>query len=143
MEQLMPNGTLLVQMVLFLISFVALKNWLFEPYVEVLERRHHNTEGAGDELEELRDRIQETQRQVEEHLSNARHKGHERRAEIVAEAKKQAQQKIDESQSKAQERVEAARREIAEARRSVEAELEPQIADVAAQASDKLTGAST
>jgi F-type H+-transporting ATPase subunit b len=125
-----PNvGLMIWTIVVFAISFVVLRRWVFPLIGQALDTRAKTIAGdidaaadlrkdADKVLEEYRERLKEARTQSEEILQRARqtaesheHEGRERAQEILAEAAKKAERDIDAATKRALDDI---RREVAD-----------------------------
>jgi len=132
--------TVIVQFVLFLVLFVIANRYLFQPYLELRERRKAGIDGARDEAERMTAQADAKLADYEKQLATARDKAnaegrkvrleaaaHER--EVTDQAKAAAQKAIDEAQAAMRRETEAAR-----------AQLLPQADALARSIANKLLG---
>lgn len=125
-----PNvGLMIWTIVVFLISLLILRKWVFPLIGQALDRRAKAIEGdidaaadlrqdAEEVLEEYRERLKEARAQSEEIVQRARqtaeaheHEARERSQEILAEAAKRAERDIDAATKRALDDI---RREVAD-----------------------------
>jgi len=140
MEDLLPDATLAIQMVIFLVVYGVLKSVLFDPYLDLLQRRDAQTVDAGEELDALQARIDSLQAKIDARLQEAQQEGRRQREAILAEAKAKADQILSQAQSEAQEKLATTAKELGNSRDDVHAEAARELDTLAAQAAAKLTG---
>ena len=132
--------TAVVQFVLFLALFAVANRFLFQPYLQLRERRRAGIEGAREEAERMTAEAEAKFASYEKQIAVARERageegrkirlegiGHER--EVTNAARAEAQKAIDEAQATMRRETEAAR-----------AQLMPQAAALARTISSKLLG---
>jgi len=132
--------TVVVQFVLFLVLFVIANRFLFQPYLQLRERRKAGIEGARAEAERMTAEADAKLASYEKAIAQARERAgdegrkirlegiaHER--EVTSAARAQAQTAIDEAQATMRRETEAAR-----------AQLMPQADALARTISSKLLG---
>lgn len=128
------DGTMLIQAGLFLGLYFVLRPLLFKPWIEVLERRHQNIEGALENAEELNRKVAKLEKDSGARLDRAREealalrsdvraKSESEQSNILAKAREQASKDLEEARLKA-------RREAADARRVLESEVDTLASDV-------------
>lgn len=141
MEALGINfGYLIVQILNFLIMFVVLKAWVYEPVLNLLEdRRETIARGVEDArvAAEARENAEEdAERIVQEAQDEA--------TEIVREASQRAESIAEDNKSEAEKEAEEARKEalegVEEQRVRILGELRGQVASLAIAATQKLVG---
>jgi F-type H+-transporting ATPase subunit b len=132
--------TAVVQFALFLALFAVANRFLFQPYLELRERRRAGIEGAREEAERMTAEAEAKFASYEKQIAMARERAgeegrkirlegiaHER--EVTSAARAQAQTAIDEAQATMRRETEAAR-----------AQLMPQAAALSRAISSKLLG---
>ena len=132
--------TAVVQFVLFLALFAVANRFLFQPYLQLRERRRAGIEGAREEAERMTAEADAKFASYEKQIAVARERAGEEGRKIRLEgiaherdvtnaARAQAQKAIDEAQATMRRETEAAR-----------AQLMPQAAALARTISSKLLG---
>jgi F-type H+-transporting ATPase subunit b len=132
--------TVVVQFVLFLVLFVVANRLLFQPYLQLRERRRAGIEGARAEAERMTATADAKLADYEKQLASARDRAAEearvirnqaaaREREVTEKARTTAQTAIDEALAKMRRETEAAR-----------AQLMPQAEALARAMSSKLLG---
>ncbi len=117
------DGTILVQLALFAILFVACNKLLFQPYLRLRERRRAGIEGARAEAETMSAQADGKLSSYEKQLAAARARAGEEARKIRAEAaahdkevtdkaKASAHAAISNAQAKVRAETEAARKEL-------------------------------
>lgn len=117
------DWTVLVQLALFVILFVACNKLLFQPYLRLRERRRAGIEGARAEAETMSSQADNKLSSYEKQLAAARARAAEEARKIRAEAaahekevtdkaKASAQTAINNAQAKVRAETEAARKEL-------------------------------
>jgi F-type H+-transporting ATPase subunit b len=132
--------TAVVQFVLFLALFAVANRFLFQPYLQLRERRRAGIEGAREEAERMTAEAEAKFASYEKQIAVARERAgeegrkirlegiaHER--DVTSAARAEAQKAIDEAQATMRRETEAAR-----------AQLMPQAAALARTISSKLLG---
>jgi F-type H+-transporting ATPase subunit b len=75
--QLVPDGTLILHVIMVVVMVVVLSRTLFKPINRILEERELATRGQLSEAEEITRRVKEMLDQYEEKLRGARTKGYQ------------------------------------------------------------------
>ena len=117
-----PDSSFVIQIVSFLLLWVALKRLAFDPMLHVLEQREQRTQGGMAEAESLRGAAQLAEQQYETSLRNVRQA-------VLREAEAAHQQAVAEQQ-----------RQLAAARQQADAELAQLRAEIAAQVQQAQAG---
>ncbi|HET7500809.1 MAG TPA: ATP synthase F0 subunit B [Kofleriaceae bacterium] len=132
--------TVVVQFVLFLILFAIANRFLFQPYLQLRERRKAGIEGARAEAERMTAQADARLADYEKQLAQARDRANEEgrkvrqeaaahQSEVTEKARASAQQATDEAQAMMRKQTEEAR-----------AQLMPQAEALARAMSAKLLG---
>lgn len=142
MEALGINfGYLIVQILNFLIMFVVLKAWVYEPVLKLLEDRR---ETIAQGVEDARIAA-EARENAEEEAEKIIQKAQDEATEIVREASERADSIAEDIKSEAEKEAEKARQEaleeVEEDRVRILSELRGQVASLAIAATQKLVGA--
>jgi len=117
------DGTLIVQLVLFLVLFVVANKLLFQPYLRLRERRQAGIEGARAEADRMSAEAESKLADYQQQLAAARARANEEQRKVRAEAsayerevtdkaKSQALKAIDEANAQVKAQTEAARKEL-------------------------------
>ncbi|MFP3854953.1 MAG: F0F1 ATP synthase subunit B [Anaerolineales bacterium] len=141
MEALGINlGYLLVQVFNFLILFVIMRAWVFDPLINMLrERREKIAQGLEDArvAEQARAHAEE---EAEKIIAEAQHEANQRVREATQRAEQAGRDVRAEAEREANEIREEAAREAEQAKREALGELRGQIAALAMAAAQKLIG---
>lgn len=136
---LFPNLlTMLVQLTSTFIIFICIKKWLWKPVKNILNKRadamQENINAAVAQNDEAKKNLEESKKELEEAkkaskeiIESSRVEATNLKNEIVADAKKQAQAKLDDADEK-----------IVEAKKQAQADLHKEMVDVAMAAVSKL-----
>jgi F-type H+-transporting ATPase subunit b len=115
--------TVVVQFVLFLVLFAVANRWLFQPYLQLRERRRAGIEGAREEAERMTAQADAKLADYEKQLAMARDRANEEgrkvrlaaaahEREVTDQARGAAQKAIDEAQAMMRRETEAARGQL-------------------------------
>ncbi len=133
-------GAFIIQLLTFLIVFALLKKYAFKPIVRLLEeRRKVIDEGvkAGQEMakerEKLEDDVAKVMRDTRIEADHIIATGHKEAREIIREAEKNAQRKVDSMMTDAEER-------IAEESEQARKKLEKEIVGLVSEATEAIVG---
>jgi len=132
--------TVFVQFALFLVLYFVGNKLLFQPYLQLRERRKASTEGARVEAEQMSAQADAKLAEYEKQLAGARSRANEEGRKVRAEgmanekevterARAETQKSIDEAAAKMRTETEAAR-----------LQLLPQASDLARKIASKLLG---
>lgn len=117
------DGTIFVQMALFLITLVMLNFVLIKPYMKTREMRSENVEGSEEEAGEMEaqsavletkydQKIRKARVDAQEVRDSLRNQGLAEQEDIVTEVRSELEAKLEEERAKIQSRVEIATAEI-------------------------------
>jgi F-type H+-transporting ATPase subunit b len=121
------DGTLFLNLGLFLLSMFLLTRFLWRPYLKVREQRSTRVEGYKEEAKRLDAQAAARLSKVEAELADARRAGSSERARVRAEAQRREQEILAAAQATAQ-------KSLAEARARVEAAYNAEKATLAGRA---------
>jgi F-type H+-transporting ATPase subunit b len=104
------NATFLIQLVLFLLLFVWLSQFLFAPFLRLFDERERRIVGAADEAKRylgsadektalVEQKTREAQAEARKLLTDLRTEGARKEAEIIDEGRKKAQARLDEARA--------------------------------------------
>ena len=135
-------GYFIIQIASFIILFLALKGWLYQPILDTLEgRRERIQKGLEDAraAEEARAKADEEAAKI---LDAARTEAAKVRGDATGQAKDQADSIVKKANDDAKSIVDKARTDAKEERSAILAETRDQITSVAVAAADKILEAS-
>ncbi|RMF19370.1 MAG: hypothetical protein D6761_00550 [Candidatus Dadabacteria bacterium] len=139
MEQLIPNlPQTAVLAVWFIIVYRLVRAWLFDPYLQVLDERFADTEGAAEGFAELREKIENAEATRRARLDAARATGQQRRDEVLEAARSEAAAIVEQAQDEARAALDKALAEIAQQKQQAEAAVGAEIDALADQATAQL-----
>ena len=95
MVTVIPDYTLLIQMVLFLILIFVLNILLYKPILTIIERRKKQLEESENEIKLFNESVEKRVAEYEEKLKQAKIKGSELKKEIIQEGENQAKNIVD------------------------------------------------
>jgi F-type H+-transporting ATPase subunit b len=121
------DGTLFLNLGLFLLAMFLLTKFLWRPYLKVREQRSTRVEGYKEEAKRLDAEATARLSKVEAELADARRAGSSERARVRVEAQRREQEILSTAQA-------AAQKALAEARTRVEAAYNAEKATLATRA---------
>ena len=95
MVTVIPDYTLLVQMVIFLVLIFLLNILLYKPILSIIDRRKKQLEEAENEIKLFNESVEKRVAEYEEKLKQAKVKASELKKEIIQEGATQAKNIID------------------------------------------------
>jgi F-type H+-transporting ATPase subunit b len=95
MVTVIPDYTLLIQMVLFLILIFVLNILLYKPILAIIERRKKQLEESENEIKLFNESVEKRVAEYDEKLKQAKIKGSELKKEIIQEGVNQAKNIVD------------------------------------------------
>jgi len=138
--QILPDLTLLIQVVLFLAFIWVMNRLLFRPAIVVLEERDRQIAGGREKAAALEARIAEAIASYEARLRQARAEAERERAVLLQEAAQEEARIAAEGRARAAEATEKIRAAIVEATGVARGELEGQARDFAALIAERALG---
>jgi F-type H+-transporting ATPase subunit b len=132
--------TAVVQFVLFLITVYVSNKLLFQPYLQLRERRKAGIDGARAEAERMTAEADAKLADYEKSLAAARDRANEEGRKIRLDAAALEKKVTEEARASAQEAIEAAQKKVREETAGARAQLLPQAEALARSMSSKLLG---
>ncbi|HEU5161248.1 MAG TPA: F0F1 ATP synthase subunit B [Streptosporangiaceae bacterium] len=137
---LVPNATILVEIVLFFIFLGVLSKWVLPPITKAMAERQEAIRMRLVEAEEAKKSLASAEAEYQQALADARHEASQIREEarargaaLIAEARERAQEE-------AQGILDDARRQIAADRERAFAELKTEIGTIATELAGRVVG---
>ena len=134
------DGTLFVQLVLFLLLLIVLTQLLFKPYLRLRDERQQAIGGTADEARRLEADARTRIAEYEGHLAKAKARGAEERARIRAEGAVRQRDVVDKARAETTRRVTEARAEVARLGEQARVELTRQADDIGRRMASRLLG---
>jgi F-type H+-transporting ATPase subunit b len=132
--------TVVVQFVLFLVLFVVANRWLFQPYLQLRERRRAGIEGARAEADRMTATADARLADYEKQLAMARERANEEGRKIRLEAAARERDVTEKARTAAQKATEEAQATMRRETEAARAQLMPQAEAIARAMSSKLLG---
>jgi F-type H+-transporting ATPase subunit b len=132
--------TVIVQFALFLVLFVVANRLLFQPYLQLRERRKAGIEGAREEAERMTAQADARLADYEKQLAEARDRGNEERRKVRAAAARHQQEVTDQARAAAQKATDEAQATMRRETETARGQLMPQADALARAISAKLLG---
>lgn len=132
--------TVLVQFVLFLVLFVIANRLLFQPYLQLRERRKAGIEGARAEADRMTAQADAKLADYEKQLAVARDRANEAGRKIRLEAAAHEREVTDAARASAQQAIDEAQATMRRETETARAQLLPQADALARAISGKLLG---
>ena len=132
--------TVVVQFVLFLVLFVVANRLLFQPYLQLRERRKAGIEGAREEAERMTAQADAKLADYEKQLVVARNRANEEGRKVRAEASANERTVTDQARAAAQAAIDEAQAKMRSETEAARAQLMPQADALARAMSSRLLG---
>ena len=132
--------TVVVQFVLFLVLFALANKFLFQPYLQLRERRKAGIEGARAEAERMTAEADAKLADYEKSLAVARDRANEEGRKVRAEAAEHERQVTDKARSSAQAAIDEAQTTMRKETEAARAQLMPQADAIAKSIASRLLG---
>ncbi|HZU75285.1 MAG TPA: F0F1 ATP synthase subunit B [Dehalococcoidia bacterium] len=120
------NGTLIAELLAFILMVLAFAKWVYPPIIRMAESREKQIEAGVRAAEEGERRLAEVQVQAQRMLEEAR----ERSREVIARAQREATAEAEEARAKGRTEAEAI---VQQAREDIQAERDRAIKDLRTQ----------
>jgi F-type H+-transporting ATPase subunit b len=137
-----PDYTFVIQIVSFLLLWVALKKLTFDPMLQVLAQRDARTRGSQREAEELRANAQTAEHQYESSLREVRHRLLEETEAERKRAEQEQQRLLSTARAEAEAELAQLRRELASQVATAESALATEARALAGMMAERATGRS-
>ena len=134
------DGTVLVQFVLFLVVFVIANRWLFQPYLQLRERRKAGIEGARAEAERMTAQADARLADYEKQMAVARDRANEEGRKVRAEAAANEREVTDRARASAQKAIDEAQATMRSETEAARVQLMPQAQSLARAMTSRLLG---
>jgi F-type H+-transporting ATPase subunit b len=134
------DGTVFVQFALFLVLFVVANRLLFQPYLQLRERRRAGIEGARDEAARMTAQADAKLADYEKQLTMARDRANEEGRKVRAEAAAHEREVTDKARAQAQKALEDAQAAMRRETETARGQLMPQADALARAITSKLLG---
>ncbi len=132
--------TVFVQFALFLILFVVANKLLFQPYLQLRERRKAGIEGARAEAERMSAQAEAKLADYEKQLATARNRANEEGRKVRAEGTAHEKEVTDKARAEAQKAIDEASAKMRAETEAARLQLLPQASTLAKQIASKLLG---
>jgi len=132
--------TVLVQFVLFLVLFVIANRWLFQPYLQLRERRKAGIEGARAEAGRMTAEADAKLADYEKQLVVARDRANEEGRKVRLEAAAHEREVTDKARAEAQKAIDEAQGKMRADTAAARGQLMPQAETLARSMAAKLLG---
>lgn len=139
---LVPNATILVEVVMFFVFLAVLSKWILPPIIAAVSQRQEAIRNRVAEAEEAKKRLASAEADYQEALAEARHEA----SRIREEAREQGAAVIAEARQKAQDEargiLDEALRQIEADRRRAFGELRAEVGVLATELAGRIVGES-
>jgi F-type H+-transporting ATPase subunit b len=134
------DWTVVVQFVLFLVLFAIANRFLFQPYLQLRERRKAGIEGARAEAERMTAQADAKLADYEKQLAVARDRANEEGRKVRLEAAAHEREVTDQARAAAQKAIDEAQATMRRETEDARAQLMPQAEALARAITSKLLG---
>lgn len=134
------DGTIVVQLVLFLVLFVIANRLLFQPYLQLRERRKAGIDGARAEADRMTAQADAKLADFEKQLTVARDRANDEGRKIRLDAAAEERKITDAAKTSAQKAIDDAQATVRRETEAARAQLMPQAEAIARSISSKLLG---
>jgi F-type H+-transporting ATPase subunit b len=134
------DGTLFLQLGLFILMWAVLSAVLFRPYLKMRAERARGIDGARHEAHRMEERARAIVADYDGRLARAKLRAQEERAQLTSEAATRERQLLGHAREEAHRAIEVARTKIAADAAAARAELELKSRDLARMMAKKILG---
>ena len=134
------DGTIIIQLVLFLVLFVIANRFLFQPYLQLRERRKAGIDGARAEADRMTAEADAKLADFEKQMAVARDRANEEGRKVRLEAAEHERQVTDQARASAQKAIDEAQAAMRRETEAARAQLMPQADALARTITSKLLG---
>jgi F-type H+-transporting ATPase subunit b len=139
---LIPNISLLMQVVLFIFLMIVLNQIFFKPFLRFLEERRGKIEGDEQEAARLREEAERRRLQVEQGLNKGQLQALGEKGRIVEAGAQDGKSFVDKAQQEVDAELPKVKARIAQESRQVAIELERRQGVLAQEIAEKILGRS-
>jgi F-type H+-transporting ATPase subunit b len=139
-ELLKIDKTLIVQIIIFIAAIFILNSLLFKPLLGLIEKRERLTTGRIKEAKELRERVEQIEKEYRAKLDEIRAKAMEERNEMRREAQAAAEDLIEKAHREAQALLEEAQSKLELEAKEIRERIKPEIEVLAHEIALKILG---
>lgn len=140
MLELPPDLSFYIQIVLFFVFAVLLKQLVLDPTQKLLDERERRTTGAQSTAARTREEVDEMRRRFQKALDDARHAGNAAGEQLRRDSEQQEQQILNGARQDAGRTLEEMRARVAGEAEKARRELDEQAAELAKQAAERILG---
>lgn len=140
MIDLLPNKTLLPQLLIFLSVFFFMNFLVFQPVLRLLQRRKELTQGATREAEELNAKTETLVQDYTQKLEEAHQQGLSLKEKFKKEGEAQAGEIIGQARQEMEAALEKARQEVLGQSKEAQLILRKHSRDLSVEMAEKLLG---
>ena len=140
MEQIMPNASVIVQGVIFLVALYVIKSFIVAPISEVLKGRTEQIEGAEQEAERFEEESARLDASYRATIADARSRAQQERAKRREEARGVERELLGKGREEAQVILEGIRSEIQQESTEARGRLREEVAGLSRILTEKLLG---
>ncbi len=134
------DGTLLAELVLFLLCFLLLRSLVFKPLLRLVDERRAQTEGAREEAKRLESDADQRTKKVTRAVQQAKVEASEERERLRQQSKQREQDVLRGAKEEAARITDAARRKVAAQRPEAEREAAAKARELATDIAARLAG---
>jgi F-type H+-transporting ATPase subunit b len=138
--QLVPDGTLILHVIIILVMVFVLNATLYKPINRILEAREKRTRGRMSEAQEIMTDVSQKLANYERHLRQARADAYALSEQERTAAMQERQQKLNEMRQQLSDSTAREKQAIAEQAESARASLEEESRRIATEISSRVLG---
>ncbi len=134
------DSTFFIQLVIFVVMFLVLRQLLFRPVIRIIEARREETEGKRMAAEEFDEETRKLNKDVEKKISEIKSSASTERAKLVEQSRHQERDLLAKAREDSRSVVEQTKKETSEQTEKVWQTLREEINSFASTAATKVLG---
>lgn len=134
------NNTIFLQFPVFLVALYILNKLIFQPLLQIRDRRESLTMGTIKEARELTEQVEKIIEEYDIKMNEARVEAAEARNELRREGQQEAEKMISEARNDSQNQIEKHREKLESELKEVRAKINPEIELLAKNISSRILG---
>lgn len=134
------NNTLFLQFSVFLVSLYVLNRLIFQPLLQVWDRREELTRGTVEQARQLVDEVDSIIAEYDTKMDEARSEANETRNELRRQGQEEAEKLVSAARSEAQSSIEDHRNKLQTEVETVKAKVKPEVELLARDISSRILG---
>lgn len=137
---LLPDKTLIYQLLIFLVVLVGLNHLVFKPVLRLIRLRRDRTKGAEETILKLAEKTESLLKEYETKMVKAKQEGFSLKEAIRREGEEQGKKIVEEAKQAAMSQLETVKKEMAKETERAGKKLEEEAKQLSRSLAEKLLG---